>query len=552
MAKVLFINPIVREEDEPRHVPYGIALLAALAVREGHLVQVYDLNAWRLPDGVLVDVLRADAWDVIACGGITTTYGCVKNICRLGREHAPGSLIVVGGGLLTAMPRDIMRLIPEIDIGVIGEAFVTFQELLARVDAGEFDAAAIDGIVYRSHAGDLQMTAPRALMHDIDALPHPAYHLFPLEEVYFKNSAAIFSEEGMTAQRRLDINASYGCSLVCKFCFHLGLSGDMKYVTDGAGNTDVMFDAPGSYTRNIRYHSPAYVVALAKENHDRYGVDFIGFLDENMMTMDTFSRHTWLRDICRLWIEEGLQPTCVRDGVPHDANCRGVHWSGTSHATLCNPEILRLMRAAGCSHLVYGYESFSKQILKRLGKGSSPETNLRSFVWTLESGIRPIPNQIIGFPTEDFDSIRDCMRAWERLGIVVKPFFATPYPGSEWFHVYRDSILAQYDGDLERFLLELGDATRITAVISHNFNAVELYGLRELMVSFDYRRIAEYEREWRARRTHDDAGHLAKAAEDARRPAPDDFAGARVSPVRRVFRLTPAPASVGGPGVSGA
>jgi hypothetical protein len=89
------------------------------------------------------------------------------------------------------------------------------------------------------------------------------------------------------------------------------------------------------------------------------------------------------------------------------------------------------------------------------------------------------------------------MDAWRRLGIVVKPFFATPYPGSEWFSVYRDRILEQYDGDLERFVLDLGDATKITAVISHNFNPVELLGLRELMVNFDRRRIEDYERYWR-------------------------------------------------------
>jgi hypothetical protein len=34
-------------------------------------------------------------------------------------------------------------------------------------------------------------------------------------------------------------------------------------------------------------------------------------------------------------------------------------------------------------------------------------------------------------------------------------------------------------------------------VISHNFNAVELLGLRELMVNFDYKRIGEYEQYWR-------------------------------------------------------
>ncbi|HYB97252.1 MAG TPA: radical SAM protein [Vicinamibacterales bacterium] len=521
MAKVLFINPIVREEDVARHVPYGIALLAAIAMRDGHQVQVYDLNAWRLGDDVLQQVLQADRWDVVALGGISTTYGCVKKICTMAKVIAPDALVIVGGGLLTAMPRDIMTLIPEIDIGVVGEAFLTFPELLARLDAGALEPSAIKGIAYRD-GSRIVMTAARELIDNLDSLPFPAWDLFPLEEVYFgDNSQALFSEEGMLARRRLDINSSYGCSLVCKFCFHLGIAGDMKYVDRPDGTTDVLFDAPGTYTRSIRYHSPAYTVRLAKFAFEKYHIDFLGFLDENLMTMNTFSRNTWLNEICRLWIAEGLQPTCVRDGVPHDENCRGVHWSGTSHATLCNPAILKTMRNAGCSHLVYGYESFSKQVMKRLGKGATPETNIQSFFWTLEAGIRPIPNQIIGFPTEDFESLRDDMKAWERLGIVVKPFFATPYPGSEWYHVYKDWILEQYDGDLDRFLLDLGDATRVTARICHNFDAVELYGLRELMVNFDYKRIAEYEAKWRLIHPDQDALALAKAAEERRRPATD-------------------------------
>lgn len=517
MAKVLFINPVVRENDVPRHVPYGMALLAALAVKNKHLVQVYDANAWRLGDHMLRQVIEADEWDVVAVGGISTTYGYVKKICQYAKEHAPRALLVVGGGLLTSMPRDIMRLVPEIDIGVVGEAFVTFPEILARLDAAQLDLSAIAGIIYREPTGALRMTPERRLLHDLDTLPYPAYDLFPLEEVYFKNSQVLFSEEGMVARRRLDINASYGCSLVCKFCFHLGIAGDMKYVTDDRGETDVQFDTPGSFTRAIRYHSPRYVVELVKYIRERYDVDFVGFLDENLMTMDQYSGRKWLREICERWIAAGLQPRCVRDGMPHDDGCPGVHWSGTSHATLCTQEILRLMRQAGCSHLVYGYESFSPQVLKRLGKGATPATNIRSFFWTMEAGIRPIPNQIIGFPSEDFDSLRDSMRAWERLGLVVKPFFATPYPGSAWYHVYKDRILEQYDGNLDSFLLALGDATDVTAVISESFSAVELYGLRELMVRFEYRRIDEYEREWKKRNPGFDAIRRADEREQRHR-----------------------------------
>jgi len=114
----------------------------------------------------------------------------------------------------------------------------------------------------------------------------------------------------------------------------------------------------------------------------------------------------------------------------------------------------------------------------------------------LEAGIRPIPNQMFGFPDDDFDSIRDNIAAWKRLGLNVKPFFATPYPGTEWYYTYRDRILQQYGGDLEEFLLDLGDATTVTAVISKKFNAVELSGLRALMMKHDLRRIDAYEAEW--------------------------------------------------------
>jgi anaerobic magnesium-protoporphyrin IX monomethyl ester cyclase len=497
MAKILFINPVVREEDVPRHVPYGIALLSSICMEKGHLVQVYDENAWRKGPEILKQVFKADEWDVVAFGGITTAYSSIKSIAKQARKDSPNSTIILGGGILTSLPREMMSWLPEVDIGVVGEGFVTLPEILDAIDANQRDWMKIDGTISYSENNELVLSKERELMKDLDSLPYPAWDLFPLEEVYFPNSQVLFSEEGMLAKRRLDINVSYGCSLICRYCYHLGISGDMRYVEDENGKTSVAFDEPGNYTRTIRYNNPEYIVKLVKYAYDKYDIDFVGFLDENLMTMDQYSGRTWMKNICRLWIEEGLQPSCSRDDVEHDESCRGVHWSGTSHATLCNQEILGIMRQAGCSHLVYGYESFSPHVMKTVGKGATPETNIRSFFWTLESGIRPIPNQIIGFPNEDFKSLYENMKAWEKLGIVVKPFFATPYPGSEWFTVYREKIIAQYDGNLEKYIEDLGDATKITAVISQNFNAVELLGLREMMTNFDYKRIQEYEDYWK-------------------------------------------------------
>ncbi|NVJ91166.1 MAG: B12-binding domain-containing radical SAM protein [Methylocystaceae bacterium] len=496
MVKILFVNPIVRAEDAPRHVPYGIAMLASLAMKAGHQVQVFDHNAWRLNDDVLKDVMQADEWDVIAAGGITTAYSSLKTIFESAKTYSEKSITICGGGMLTSMPHDIMSFIKQIDIGVIGEAYVTFPELLDAIGQSAASLDDVAGLCLRKN-NETYFTKSRPLLADLDSLPYPAWELFPLEEVYFPNSSVALAEESMTATRRLDINTSYGCSLICRYCFHLGLSGDMAYVEGDGGKADVVFDMPGNHSRNIRYHSPRYIIDMVKYMVERFQVNFVSFLDENLMTMDQYSKRTWMKEICNLWIKEGLQPKCRQEGVLHDENCtHGVHWGGTSHATLCTQDILQMMGNAGCSYLDYGWESFSPRILKSIGKGATPANNIKSYNWTMQAGIRPIPNQMIGFPSEDFESLRDTMKAWDRLGIVTKPFFVTPYPGCEWYGMYKDKILSQYNGKLENYVKALGDATDITATISENFNAVELYGLRELMIRGDFDKLDAFEKEW--------------------------------------------------------
>ena len=492
MAKILFVNPVVREEDVPRHIPYGIALLSAVAIDNGHLVQVYDANAWRKGFDILPEVYRADDWDVIAIGGLTTTYNFIKEACLIAKEAAPDAFLIAGGGFLTSMPQEIMEWIPQIDLGIVGEAFVTWQEVLEKIDKKDMDFSATLGVIHRGSDGVPILNNTRPIVHDLDTLPVPAWDLFPLEEVYFKNSASLFSEDAYRVKRRVDVNASYGCSLVCRYCWHLGTTGDMIIEKDNNGDNDVVF----TYGRNIRYHSPDYIVKMVKDLKKNYQIDFVNFLDENMMTMDVSSKRTWIQEICEKWIAAGLQPSSRRPGAkvaPHGEE-PGVYWSGTSHATLHRPDILKLMYEAGCTHLVYGLESFDKRILKNLGKGSTVKHNIDSIRECLQSGIIPIPNIIIGFPEEDFESIRNTIEALIKLGIHARPHFATAYPGSEWYYTYKDSIKEQYNGDLEEYVKDLGDATKITAVISHSFTGLELLGVQEIVAQRNLRLLDQAEK----------------------------------------------------------
>ena len=474
MSRVLFINPVVREEDVPRHVPYGIALLAAIAIKHGHKVAVLDCNAHRVGMKAVADAVNAEEWDVIAIGGLTTTFGYIKKACRTIKQTKPKSFLVAGGGFLTSMPSEIFKWIPEIDLGLLGECFRTWPEVLRMVDEGCTDFSRTLGVVYRDQ-GEPVLTDARPVIHDLDELPFPAWQLFPLEEVYFKNSQALFSEEIHACKRRIDINASYGCSLICRYCWHLGTTGDMLVERDSAGVNDVVF----TYGRNIRYHSPAYIGAMVKDLRDRYAVDFCTFLDENLMTMDSSSRYTWLPAVCEEWQRRGFAPDAEGRG--------GIHWAGTSHASLYRPSTLRQMRAAGCSHLVYGLESFDPGILKNLGKGTNRANNIQAVHDTVAAGIAPIPNIIIGFPEETFGTIRNTITALIELGIHAKPHFATAYPGSEWYYAYKESICEQYAGNLEAYVADLGDATKITATISENFTAIELIGLQEIVARRDLR-----------------------------------------------------------------
>jgi len=395
------------------------------------------------------------------------------------------------------MPLDIMTMLPELDVGVIGEAYRSFPARLKHIDAhGTDDFGAVGGIIHRAEGGTIKMTPSPGLLTsaEMDDLPYPAWEMFPLER-YWNNSDTLLSEESMGTKRRLDINASYGCSLICRFCWHLGLIGD-TFRQETENGPDAFF----TYDRTLRWHSPEYIVTMVKHWYDTYQIDMVAFLDENLMTMHRSSRGTWLPEICRLWIEAGLQPDCVKNGVPHDETCtHGVHWGGTSHAGQLDEPTLKLMHEAGCSHLDYGLESFNDRILSNIGKGTTVKKNKQAIDITMNAGIRPIPNQIIGFPDEFFDSIYGNMEAWEETGVVCYPFLATAYPGSEWYTVYKDRILEQYDGDLEKFISDLDDATKVTGNICENFSSVELLGLRELMVTFNYRKIREFEEEWWSR-----------------------------------------------------
>jgi anaerobic magnesium-protoporphyrin IX monomethyl ester cyclase len=498
--KILFINPSIREGSEAKHVPYGELLVAACAEEWfGADTALLDLNAIRSTlnqkqiDEELIAAVQEEDWDIVGIGGITTTYNSIQRSLKLIRPLTD-SLIVLGGGVVTSLPHEVMHWLPEVDLGLVGEAVVTIGEVMEHVY--DLNFRDVLGVIWRDQS-KLVMNRERPLIEDLDTMPLPHYELAPLD-IYFRNSSVLLSEEAMTAKRRLDYAASIGCSLSCNFCFDLGLTG-LKQV----GN-EVWFPRshPSQVKRLHRWRSPTVCIRDWKLMREKYGCDFISLLDENLMTMEAaHPTHGWIEEISRLCIEAGLQPQCIKDGVPHDPHkCSGLHFGGTSHASLVRPGTLRVMRLMGFTYLDYGYEAWDDRMLKYVRKGATLETNTHSLIMTMRSGIRPIPNNITGFEIEDFESIRRMMVAWQVLGIVVYPFLFTPYPGSDIYYRNKEKILAQYGGDLELFVKTLNDATEPVVSISKNFTMEEILLYRSHMVRGDMDAIDALENVWRKRR----------------------------------------------------
>jgi anaerobic magnesium-protoporphyrin IX monomethyl ester cyclase len=497
--KVLFINPSVRYYDEARHVPLGILQLMAILERDHPQIkfQLYDQNAFRIDNVLdnstegLDEVLKSEDFDVVAIGGLITAFRSIKLSIKKIKQIQPHVKIIAGGGFYSAIPYDIMDMMPELDYGCVGESYVTLPELLHAIDKNE-DPSNVKGIFYRKE-GMIKFSEPRELIADMDWLPFPAYKYAPLD-IYFKNSGIIMSEESLKSKKRLDACMSLSCPFLCRFCWDLGVTSNTKMeVIDG--KPEPKTGRPGRASI-VRHHSAEYfanyVEHLRKDftkipwdeegNGVGYPVDFIATVDENLVAHDAQTRFTWLNDVKdELW-KRDLIADCIKNGVPHDPKtCDGPHYGGTSHAGLINEKTLKTLKDIGVTYLDYGLEHWDNKILRNLGKGATAEANKKAIKLTMDAGISPIPNQIIMFPDESWESLNTMLDAWEDTKIVTSPFICTPYPGAEWYIKYKDFILEQYDGSLEAFIEDLEDATKVTALLTKKFTPAEAVGIQSIM-----------------------------------------------------------------------
>jgi|TARA_B100001750_G_C15521574_1_gene612024 radical SAM superfamily enzyme YgiQ (UPF0313 family) len=509
--KVLFVIPEIRIDSTPNHFPFWAGILASIVEQKNGQVAILDLNALRInyggnlvPNQVIADEVSSEHWDIIGIGGLTTTYARIKEICPIIRKNSQNSVLVGGGGWSTYNPTEILQLVPELDLIVLGEGEQTFSELYDEINNGTQDYDKVNGLCVRGENNTFKFTAPRALISNLDDIPFPAYDLFETE-IYFKFSSIPLSVESYNSKRRASTVWERGCPRGCTFCSHNGMSridlqniygeGDRK---NGEKLVRISDKENDTFQLPARWPTPEYAINNVKLLVDKFNVDFISILDENMT-----SNLKWTQEFCDLYVSEGLDKT-VKWGTLGDAPSVAV-----------KPQIIQTMKDAGCAYISFGFESASDKVLNQdIQKGQTRE-HLQITIDTIKKAkMTPITTFMIGNAHENIDDLMETVDFWIQNNAEIDPFICTPYVGSPIFYDNQDYLLQQYDSRLkmiadgkfnvsddlvkkwklealDKFMTECGDATKYTATVSQYFTIPELIAINDLMYNQDTRRLLQ-------------------------------------------------------------
>lgn len=509
----MLVVPEIRIDSTPQHFPFWAGILAAIAEQKSIQVGILDLNALRdnfngneIPDKVISEEIGLEKWDLIGIGGLTSTYARIKQLAPIIRKSSSDSIIIAGGGWCTYNPDEILQLVPEIDMICVGEGEETFSEICDEIHKGTQNFEKVKGLCLNNN-GKFKFTEPRALISDLNTIPYPAYHLMETE-IYFKHSSLPLSVASFNAKRRASVVWERGCPRGCTFCSHNGMSRiDLQNIygrgdrAEGEKLVRVSDKKNNTFQLPARWPSPKYAVENVKLLNEKYNVDFVSILDENMT-----SNLKWTKEFCQLYIDVGLNET-VKWGTLGDAPSVAVQ-----------PTIVQAMKEAGCAYISFGFESASDKILNQdIGKGQLQIHEQKTIDTVKKVGLTPLATFMVGNPHEDINDLMETVMFWIKNNIEVDPFICTPYVGSPLYYNYKNYILSQYDerlrlaqethnvsdetlkkwelNALDKFMRECGDATHYTATVSQYFTISELYALKHFMYKKDIRRILQMSHE---------------------------------------------------------
>ncbi|OGP52067.1 MAG: B12-binding domain-containing radical SAM protein [Deltaproteobacteria bacterium RBG_13_43_22] len=371
--RFLLINPYCPISENPSP-SLGLAFLAGALEEAGIETRVIDFTVFPFSKKILESVLRDFRPNLVGATSVTMTYDSAAQIIQAVKALNPDILTVMGGPHVTFWAEGAMNSLPELDFVVLGEGEHTAVDLVRETEQGR-DWSRIKGIVYRQ-GPEVVRTGPREPTLELDSLPVPARHYFPLGR---------YRALGMP----ITMTTSRGCPFQCIFCVGRKMVG-----------------------ARVRYRNPKKVV---DELEYLCGLNFqqINIVD------DLF---TASKDHCL--------------AVCHEIRKRKLkaNWTSFSRVDTISRELLIEMKKAGCYAVSFGVETGNPDILKTLKKKIDLEQVLEAANLCREVGVEAHFTFILGLPGETPETLRQTVDFGEKIGSIGGSsgfHLLAPFPGTE-------------------------------------------------------------------------------------------------------------------------
>ena len=263
-----------------------------------------------------------------------------------------GCTVIVGGPEIPFYGKEFIA--HGADVGVIGEGELTLEELLPHLQKqGATGMQHIHGIMYRETDGNVIRTPERALIVDLDLIPHPDRGAINLDR---------YIETWRTAHGRGSVSliCARGCPFTCTWCSR-SVFGD-------------------THRRRSAKHVVDEIEMLIAE----YRPDQLWFAD------DVFTiNHRWFYSFYEEMKKRNIK-------IPFEC---------ISRADRLNDDILQKMAEIGSFRIWYGSESGSQRILDAMQRRVSVE-QIRSITKLAQKhGIEAGLFIMLGYPGENLEDI---------------------------------------------------------------------------------------------------------------------------------------------------
>ena len=380
----------------------GIGYMAAVLEQNNYSVDVLDSSALELSyDEIGEEILKRNP-DIVSISALTPTIGAALDAADKIKNVKPDTIVVFGGYHPTFEYENLLNEEESIDVIVRGEGEYTMLELVQKIESGG-DLKDVQGLAFiddTSEDKSIIVTPDRPIIEDLDELPFPAFHLFPMEKYKILNITTNVAT----------IITTRGCPMQCSFCSSAALHG-----------------------KKLRRRSYKNVVDEIEMRLQEQNIDTIAFMDDTF-TIDV----KFVKDFCEEVKRRDLK----------------FWWGCTSRVDTLDEELLEIMKDAGCITIFMGVESADQQTLDKMNKNITLRKTMNAFKLSRKVGIRTIASCVLGMPEDTKESMERTIEFVKQL----KPNYAlfslaTPYPGTRF---YKETF--------EKNLIEIKDWSKYTLI----------------------------------------------------------------------------------------